>query len=93
MMTKYYGVVTRTGSDVFTSWEDVTAFLKEHPGQEFHKRFPTSGEAWDFVEKKQVELGLKSVSKTPVHTHEEATAGEPMGCIPAASEDDAPPWD
>lgn len=91
-MAKYYGVVTRTGSNVFTSWDDVTAFLKEHPGQEFHKRFSSSREAWDFVEKKQVELGAAHVAETPAYKR--TRADEPAGCVPSpVSEDDPPPWD
>lgn len=53
---KFYGVATRKGGLVATSWDDVTRFMSQHPGAEFHKKFGTESEAWAFVIAKDAEL-------------------------------------
>lgn len=87
-MAKYYGVATPTGADVFTSWEDAQTFMRDHPGKEFHKKFPTSEEAWGFVDTKMKEMGaVPSKHASYVERRMPVVSKECDG------EDDVPPWD
>lgn len=96
----FYGVVTRTGGTVVRTWDEATAFLAEHPGAEFHKKWPTEPEAWAFVNAKLKELcGEASGEQAPptgcFGPHYPAPTVTPSYPFLSADDwdgDDLPPW-
>ena len=95
----YYAVVTLSGSAVVRTWDEAQDFLKQHPGAEFHKKFPTEDEAWGFVELKRTELSEgKKTWRNWLQEEKEADfvghtlSEEPHTRSDEAEDDDAPPW-
>lgn len=86
----FYVAVTGTGSTITRTWDEILSFLKEHPGKEFHKKFPTEEQAIAFMQEKLREFrGAAIPAKPVVPPTPECTAVAPN---PEEDEDDSPPF-
>ncbi|WP_289743420.1 viroplasmin family protein [uncultured Duncaniella sp.] len=85
----FYVAVTGTGSTITRTWDEILSFLKEHPGKEFHKKFPTEEQAVAFMQEKLREFGGAAIPAKPVVP----PTSECTIIAPNTEEEDAsPPW-
>lgn len=85
----FYVAVTGTGSTITRTWDEILSFLKEHPGKEFHKKFPTEEQAVAFMQEKLREFDDSAIITEPVIP----PTPEHTSVVPdTEDEDDSPPW-
>lgn len=85
----FYVAVTGTGSTITRTWDEILSFLKEHPGKEFHKKFPTEEQAVVFMQEKLREFGGAAILAKPVVL---PTPEHTPVVSDTEDEDDSPPW-
>lgn len=95
----YYAVATRTGCGIFGTWDECLAFLRVHPGAEFHKKHRTWVDAEAFMIDKCKELGYQYQEAQLEQRLQNPSVAPDFDSIPdtdtsmeSMSEDDAPPW-